>query len=136
MLHYQEQDGETHPAAEQEEGRHELGQGQRLARGLLSLPWLTRASEPESLKTLQVAVFSITHQFLVELRQPLGLFGKGHPVSRHGVPAAHGEEPALVILAHQVVQHGAVIDEGLEVPASGGECCQKFRELIHSGFWF
>ena len=66
----------------------------------------------------------------------LGVPGEGDPVARHGVPGAHGEEPALVVLAHQVVQHGAVIDEGLEVPASGGQCCQKFGELIHSVLWF
>ena len=44
--------------------------------------------------------------------------GEGDSIACHGVPAAHGEEPTLVILAHQVVQHGAVIDECLEVPDS------------------
>ena len=62
-----------------------------------------------------------------------GVPGEGDPVARHGVPAAHSEESALVILAHQVVQHGAVIDEGLEVPASDGET--SVRRIL-SAFWF
>ena len=40
---------------------------------------------------------------------------EGHPVARHSVPAAHSEEATLVILAHQVLQHGPVVDEGMQV---------------------
>ena len=37
-------------------------------------------------------------------------------VPSHGEPAAHGQQPALVVLPHQVVQHRAVVDEGVQIP--------------------
>ena len=44
-----------------------------------------------------------------------GVAREGHPVARHSVPAAHSEEATLVILTHQVLQHGPVVDEGMQV---------------------
>ena len=63
-----------------------------------------------------LTIFAIVHDLLVEAVEVLGVPGEGDPVARHGVPGAHGEEPALVVLAHQVVQHRPVIDEGVQVP--------------------
>ena len=64
-----------------------------------------------------------------------GVPGEGDPVAGHCVPAAHSEEPALVILAHEVVQNGPVIDEGLEVSANDGEFYHQLdRFSVLSGF--
>ena len=115
MLHYQEENGQTNSAAQQEEGGHELSQGERAARRLLPLTRLARAGEPEPLEPLEVAVLPVTHQLLVELRQPLGLLGEGDPVASHGVPAAHGQHVALVILAHQVLQNCRVVNKRVEI---------------------
>ena len=85
--------------------------------------------------TFTFTIFAVVHDFLVEVVEMFGVPGEGDPVSRHGVPAAHSEEPALIVLAHEVVQHGAVIDEGLEVPASGGESYHQFGRFSDlSGF--
>ncbi len=43
MLQYEEDDGEADPAAQQHEGGHELGEGERLAGGPLTLARLARA---------------------------------------------------------------------------------------------
>ena len=83
----------------------------------------------------KLTIFAVVHDLLIEALKVFGVPGEGDPVARHGIPAAHSEEPALVILAHEVVQHGAVIDEGLEVSANDGEFYHQLdRFSVLSGF--
>ena len=83
----------------------------------------------------KLTIFAVVHDLLIEALKVFGVPGEGDPVARHCVPAAHSEEPALVILAHEVVQHGAVIDEGLEVSANDGEFYHQLdRFSMLSGF--
>ena len=58
---------------------------------------------------------TVVHDLLVEAVEVFGVAREGHPVARHGVPAAHGEEATLVVLPHQVLQHRPVVDEGMQV---------------------
>lgn len=41
---------------------------------------------------------------------------EGERITCHGIPAAHGHQATVFILCHQVVQHGAVVDKGVQVP--------------------
>ena len=54
VLQQEQDDGDEGPDAEEEEGRQELGYGQRLAGSLLLLVGLARSTHPEPSKTLQV----------------------------------------------------------------------------------
>lgn len=36
-------------------------------------------------------------------------------LTSHGIPAAHGHQATVLILGNQIVQHGAVIDEGVQI---------------------
>ena len=47
----------------------------------------------------------------------LGVSREGETVSSHGVPAADCQQATLVVLPHQVLQHGPVVEEGVQVTA-------------------
>ena len=130
MFHDEKHNREANPTAQEEECRHELSQSQGFAGRFLPLSRLAGSSEPEPLQSLQVSVLPVGHQLLVEQRQPLGLFREGHAVPRHGVPAPHRQHVALVVLAHQVLQHSRVVDEGVQLVLLDGAEASLDRLLV------
>lgn len=175
MLEAQQQEGEQDAAAQQEEGGHELLEGQGFARGLLLLVGLAGAREPEPGDPLEVpcgrigsekcwgeiaerqgssahpantphigpsstwpteqqpfaslTVLSVLHDLLVEHLQVLGLPGEGDAVAGQRVPGAHGQQAALVVLPHQVLQHRGVVEEGVQLPGGGeGQRCYSIPQ--------
>ena len=65
----------------------------------------------------QLTVFAVVHDLPVEAVKVLGVPGEGGGVARHGVPRPHRQQPALLVLRHQVLQHRPVVDERVQLPA-------------------
>ena len=55
----------------------------------------------------------------------LGVPGEGGRVPRHGVPRPHGQQLALLVLGDQVLEDGAVVDEGVQLAE---------REIVRNRF--
>ena len=68
-----------------------------------------------------LTVFAVIHNLPVEAVKVLGVPGEGGRVARHGVPRAHRQQLALLVLRHQVLQHGAVVDERVQLAAGEEE---------------
>ena len=63
-------------------------------------------------------IFTVVHYLFVETVEMLGISRKGHPISCHGIPAPHSQQHALIILTNKIVQHRAIVDEGMKVSAN------------------
>ena len=68
----------------------------------------------------QLTVFAVVHDLPVEAVEVPGVAREGGGVARHGVPRAHRQQLALLVLRHQVLQHRPVIDERVQLAARLG----------------
>ena len=66
-----------------------------------------------------LTVFAVVHDLPVEAVKVLGVSGEGGGVARHGVPRPHRQQLALLVLRHQVLKHGAVVYERVQLTARG-----------------
>ena len=73
--------------------------------------------EDESVKNehAKFTVLAVIHDLLVEVVEVLRVPWERSRVASHGVPGSDGEDVALVILTHEVLQYGGVVDEGVQL---------------------
>ncbi len=117
LFHEKQPSRDCDAYAEQDKRRGKLRQRQGLAASAPAFPRLARASEPEALHALEVAVLPIVHQVTVELGDPGGTLGKSDAIAGHGIPGSYCQDVALVVLSYQVLENGGVVDEGVQAVA-------------------
>ena len=115
VLHTAQTSSQQGAHHQDEEGGEELLRSQRLTGSLLLLLRITSPGQPEPPQSLQVPCLAVVNDLLVEAVEVFGVAGEGEAVAGHGVPAADSEQPALVVLTHQVLQHRPVVQEGVQV---------------------
>lgn len=65
------------------------------------------------IETMEVkyTVVPVVEETFVEHLQVLGIPGEGEAVSGHGVPRSNGQQSAILVLRHQIVEDRSIVDE-------------------------
>lgn len=83
----------------------------------------------------QLTIFTIIHDFPVEIVEMLRISWESCSIASHGIPRTHREQFALFILSYEILQHRSVVDKCIQFPAEIRSQSNCILSRIQPGRW-
>ena len=83
---------------------------------------------------IKYTVVPVVEETFVEHLQVLGIPGEGEAVSGHGVPRSNGQQSAILVLRHQIVEDRSIVDERVHLSVGENDVGQKIEKLETARF--